>query len=137
MPSTLRFVAIALLSCLAAGCSTKSTYPVEGKVVFADGSPATELAGYTVSFDSAEQKVGANGVVGADGTFRIGTFEDDDGAMPGNYRVALTPPAPPVDEPPPATIIDKKYGDLDSSGLQAEIKPEDNVIELKVERLKK
>jgi hypothetical protein len=75
--------------------------------------------------------------VQADGTFRIGTYEDDDGALPGKYRVALTPPEPPLDAPRPKPIIDARYGDLDKSGLTADIKAENNVLEIKVERLKK
>lgn len=128
---------LAALAIGVAGCNTKGTYPVEGKVVYDDGTPAVELAGYTVSMDSSEHNVGANGVVQADGTFRIGTYDNDDGALPGTYRVSLSPPTPPIDQPAPKPIIDGKYGHMDKSGLTANIKAERNVVELKVERLKK
>src|SRR5688572_27192887 len=108
---------LATLVLLVAGCSTSGTYPVQGKVLWSDGTPATELSEFTVSFDSPEHKVGANGVVQADGGFTIGTYENDDGALPGTYRVALTPPEPPLDAPRPRLIIDSKYSDLDKSGL--------------------
>src|SRR5581483_9851663 len=82
-----------LLVCTLVGCGGR-THPVEGKVVFKGSTdPARELAGYQVMFESAEQKVSANGVVQPDGTFRVGTFKDNDGAVPGKHRVALSPPS--------------------------------------------
>ena len=121
---------------LLAGCGGDGTYPVQGKVVYTDGSPATELAGYIVNMDQPEQQLGASGVVQPDGTFQVGTFEDGDGAKPGKYRVALTPPEAPVDMPAPKPVISPKYGDFSSSGLEVEVKPEDNTVSLQVERLK-
>lgn len=119
------------------GCSTSATNPVSGKVVYTDGSPATDLVGHTVSFDCVEHQVGASGEIQADGTFRLGTFTDNDGAMTGTHRVAISPPLPPVDAPAPLLLIDKKYGDMATSGLEVEIKPGANEITLTVERKKK
>jgi hypothetical protein len=119
------------------GCSTSATNPVSGKVVYTDGSPATDLVGHTVSFDCAEHKVGASGEIQADGTFRLGTFEDNDGAMAGMHRVAISAPLPPVDAPAPLLVIDKKYGDMSTSGLEVEIKPGPNDVTLTLERKKR
>ena len=130
------YAMLAALPVVLAGCGGNGTYPVEGKVVYQDGVPATDLAGYLVNLDLPDQQVGASGLVQPDGTFTIGTFEDDDGALPGKYRVAITPPEPPVDAPPPKPIIPRTYGDLQKSGLEMEVKPEDNDITLTVQRLK-
>src|SRR5947209_5023568 len=73
-------VVVAGLVCCA-GCGS-NTYPVEGKVVWADGSPITELAGGMVQFESEKltPNVSARGTIQPDGTFRIGTHNPDDGA---------------------------------------------------------
>jgi hypothetical protein len=126
---------LTVLACL--GCSSRSTQPVNGKVVYTDGSSATELVGHTVNFDCPEHQVGASGVIQADATFRLGTFKDDDGAMPGKHHVAITPPIPPLDAPAPPQVIDKKYGDMGTSGLEVEIKPGTNEVTLTVERAKR
>src|SRR5687767_10062189 len=80
---------------LAAGCGTKGlvTYPVEGRVVFADGTP---LPGGTIEFESLEgqPQVNARGSIESDGTFRLVTPPDREGAVAGAHRVlvqALTP----------------------------------------------
>ena len=121
-----------------AGCGRK-TYPVEGKVVWSDGQPATELAGYGVTFESAEANVGAEGVVKADATFTLSTERPDDGALPGKHRVALSPPDPlhDVDRPRPKSKIPAKYGDLKKSGLEVTIERKTNPVVLTVERVKK
>ena len=131
----LRLAFVLITALVAAGCGGKRPYPVEGKIVFSDGTAATALAGFLVGMDSGGQ-VGANGMVQADGSFRVGTYENDDGALPGKYRVSLTPPDPPLDQPAPKPIIDPKYGDFATSGLNAEIKAGSNPITLTVERAK-
>ena len=128
------FLAVTILTL--AGCSTHSTQPVNGKVVYSDGSPATDLVGHIISFDCPEHNAGASGVVKADGTFKVGTYTDDDGAMPGVHRVAISPPEPPVDAPVPLRLIDKKYGDMATSGLEVEIVSGTNEVTLTVERAK-
>jgi hypothetical protein len=129
-------LAIAAGALLIAGCGGNGTYPVQGKVVYQDGSPATDLTGYFISMDLSEKQLSASGVVQPDGTFKVGTFEDDDGAVPGKYRVALTPPEAPVDMPSPKPVIAKTYGSLASSGLEVEVKPEPNEVTLQVQKLK-
>jgi hypothetical protein len=119
-----------------AGCGGLTTYPVDGKVVYDDGSPAKDLAGYTVSFEHEDGQHSASGVIDGEGSFKLSTENPDDGAIAGNYRVAITPPEPPVDAPIPPPKIRREYGDFASSGLTAEVKSEKTPIELKVERLK-
>jgi len=74
------------------GCG-KGTCKVQGKVVYEDGQQAgNELEGYSVTFESEEDRVSASGLIGSDGTFEVGTFENADGAVAGRHRVAITPP---------------------------------------------
>src|SRR5260370_28377297 len=76
----------------AAGCNgANSPYPVQG-TVYLDGQPAKELAGGTVTFNSNELRKSASGQIQADGSYRLGSLKQDDGALPGNYEVTVAPP---------------------------------------------
>lgn len=116
------------------GCARR-TYPVDGKVVWKDGQPATELAGYGITFESLEARVGAVGIVREDATFTVCTERPDDGAIPGRHRVALTPPDPlhDVDRPRPQSKIHPRYHDLSTSGLEVTIERKTNAVVLEVE----
>src|SRR5688500_5799336 len=91
-------VGVLLMQTLLAGCGARP-YPVAGKLVFEDAKPATELAGYTIDFESETPRVSASGVVADDGSFTVGTTTPSDGAMPSTYRVALNPPLADDDRP--------------------------------------
>jgi hypothetical protein len=118
----------------AAGCGGgPATYPVNGKVVWKQGGPATELAGYIVSFESEDKKTSGSGAIQSDGTFAIGTFAETDGAVPGKHRVALSAPDFEPDTVPPPLLIPQRYTNFDSSDLTAEIKPGTNDVVLEVE----
>ena len=77
-----------------AGCSRSSaTYPVTGTVKFSNGQP---LAGGRILFQpTGEPSQPAKATIAVDGTFSLGTFEIDDGAVPGHHRVAIYPKVPP------------------------------------------
>lgn len=117
------------------GCSEQKSFPVEGKVTFKGGGDAKELAGYGVTFESQEQKVSASGEVQADGTFKMSTFTEGDGAVPGKHKVAITPKPPELDKPSPKPLIDLRYADPAQSGIEVEVKKEKtNPITIEVER---
>ena len=118
------------------GCGGVATHPVEGKVVFEDGTAATELGGYQISFESADGKTSASAVVQPDGSFTVDTFEPGDGMIAGKHRVAITPPIPEADAPIPRPKIHDRYGSFENSGLEVDIESGTNVEELKVQRLK-
>src|SRR5712692_350445 len=69
----------------AAGCGGDKTVKVEGLVTL-DGNP---LPGATVSFMPVGEGRAATGQTGADGSFRLGTFGTDDGALAGEYKVIV------------------------------------------------
>ncbi|MFT5526613.1 MAG: hypothetical protein ACI9G1_000964 [Pirellulaceae bacterium] len=128
----------ALLSLLLlTGCGAATTHPVQGKVVFIGSEmAASELAGHTVTIETTDiqSPVSGTGVVTEDGTFEIGTYDMNDGAVLGQHRVVLTPPLPPVDEPEPPRLIHSKHFLFDTSGWQITITPGINEVTLQVER---
>lgn len=80
---------------LLTGCGSgdqMDIYPVQGKVMF-NGSPAE---GATVVFLGTTEELRGKkapiptGKVQSDGTFRLTSYEPDDGAPAGEYRVAIT-----------------------------------------------
>lgn len=124
-----------LLVCLI-GCGGSRIYPVEGTIVYADGTPAgKELAGYQVTFESVEKKIGASGMVTEEGTFQLSTEKPNDGALMGKHKVAITAPIEDVaDRPPAKYLLAEKFKKLDSSGLEVTIENKKNQITLKVEK---
>ena len=129
------------LSCLfaaAAGCGNEKIYPVEGRVVFADGTPATELAGGLVIFASEEAKGSSRGAIQADGTFRLSTIATGDGAYLGKNRISVSGPRKIVGVKQPASILlDPKYADPETSGLEYTVVAGQNKdVEVMIERKK-
>jgi hypothetical protein len=129
--------AAVLLSALGCG-SGRRTYPVDGKIEFADGGPAKELAGGSVEFDLIDGKTTARGAITKEGTFRLTTYQPDDGALPGRHRVLIKPPVLTHDaKGPPTDIMDRRYQTFQTSGLEATVDEKSNDITLKIERAKK
>ncbi len=133
-------VLLASLSLLGCG-SGQSVYPVQGQIVYADGSPAMDLNGYTVTFESVEHMataertgIGGWGNVEADGSFTIGTYKPADGAVLGKHRVAISPEPQLSDGPATKLPIALKYATVDTSGIEVEVTRGTNTIALTVER---
>jgi hypothetical protein len=135
MKEPLRDVVLLLgLVASASGCGGVRTYPVEGTVVIkGTTTPARELAGYQVQFESEQPRTSAVGVVEADGTFRLGTKREGDGAVPGKHRVALTPPLETEGKPRPKNLLADRYRSFETSPLEVTIKPQANTVTLEVE----
>jgi hypothetical protein len=125
-------ISILLLAVLV-GCGSK-TSPVNGRVKFKDGSDVSVLKGFTVSFEPEADRISGSGELDSDGKFTITTFSANDGAIPGRHRVAISPPDPIPDAPPPKPVLPQKYRDFGTSGLTAEIKPGVNNVEFELER---
>jgi hypothetical protein len=83
-----------------AGCSSKGTVRVEG-VVLLDNQPVSEATVLFIPDGGTGQP--AQGMTVENGKFRLTTFKDNDGALPGSYKVTVTksvpPPQPPEGEP--------------------------------------
>jgi hypothetical protein len=113
---------------------------VDGQLVWQDGSPAGELAGSQVVFESAALRTSARGVVGPDGRFQLGTRTRDDGAPVGEYQVTVIEhrknanAAGTVLMP---ALLAPKYANLSTSGLTATVKPGTTPLRFELERAKK
>jgi hypothetical protein len=131
------FVVLFFGGCLVlAGCGGKSV-PVNGLVKFSDGSDVSVLQGYEVSLQAEGGGASSYGTIEADGTVKLSTFGQFDGAVPGKYRVTITPSASPdPDKPPPKPAIPAKYGAFETSGLTVEVQAGANSIEWVLERAK-
>ena len=123
------------------GCGSGGPYPVDGRVVWKDGSPATELAGSQVVFDLPEKQTSARGIVQADGTFRLATTKPNDGALAGTYKVVVIETRKPLGGPDSDAIapgvMDVRFYDPATSGLRATVKPGTNKVTLTVERARR
>jgi hypothetical protein len=120
------------------GCGGKRTYPVEGKIVVKGSAfPVKDLSGYIVTFESQTENVGANGTVGPDGTFRVGTFKEGDGAVAGKHRVSLMPPMAEEGKRGPRMVLPARYYRFETSGLEVVVEPRKTEITLEVEATKR
>lgn len=132
-----RFVVrLSLLVCVAmvVGC---------GPAADTSGRPATVPAGGTVTY-KGEAVAGASvtlvpeqggkaavGKTDANGKFSLMTFDPDDGAVPGTYKVTIVKRTEAPEEvsedsegtsaPPAEDLLPTKYGSATESGLTAEV----------------
>jgi hypothetical protein len=130
-----RLAMLVTLACLP-GCGG-GRYAVHGRVVYEDGSPLTEgiVVGETTE---GEARVMAQGSVRGDGTFSWGTVRPGDGAIPGKYRVVVLPRA--VGEAEAAQgmvpVVDPKFSKPETSGIDFEVKPGQNDLNITVTKPK-
>jgi hypothetical protein len=81
-----------LLACVSLGCNSgPAISPVSGTVKFEEGSfPACEIASVQfVPVQRTDISQTSTGMIQADGTYKLSTFNPDDGAMPGEYKVTF------------------------------------------------
>ena len=123
------------------GCGDKqrSTYPARGRAIFSDGKPV--MLG-TVELLSEDGTLNAQGTIQPDGTFVLGTFASEDGAVEGTHKVIVMQmivseglSKHSLDHGDP---VDPFYSSYSSSPLTAKIQAsESNDITLTVERAKR
>ncbi len=75
-----------LLGVTGCGSDRIRTYPVHGRVEFADGEPVRQG---TIELESIETGTTATGTIQPDGSFVLGTFASDDGAAAGEHRAIV------------------------------------------------
>jgi len=130
---------VALLFVVASGCSNRNptTHPVHGEVRFPDGKPPTKG---NVEFELLDQEmpITATGEISEDGTFVLGTFELDDGAIAGRHRAVViadheigTGVERPGMLPPPT--LHPRFRDFKTSGLEFTVEPGKNEIVIDVD----
>src|SRR5262249_8071101 len=117
--------------------------PVQGRVFFEDGQPATEASGGLVTFTSRELHVSAIGNIEPDGTYRLTTTNKNDGAIPGTYQVTVANPELPeqgdlvrLQPSGEKKIIDLRFADVTTSDLEVKVEAKSNDIPLKVKRMR-
>ncbi len=121
-------VVVLALAVLLTGCgdSNPNTVTVEGRVTL-DGQPVGEG---TVTFQPLEPAEGfprrpAIGTLAADGSYRLSTFEEGDGAVPGSYQVVVVAvtggPTPEEPDTPEVWLIPQRYGTPGQSPLHASV----------------
>jgi hypothetical protein len=92
--SVLRGQAVAYATLLSlsliAGCGPQNptTYPVQGRVEFEDGSVA-EIGNVEFRSMTGNERMTARGKIENDGSFILSTFETGDGALPGEHQVIV------------------------------------------------
>jgi len=142
---THNFPPLLLAICLAAGCGPvvdpdrPATVPVTVNVKHQQ----QPVEGAVVTFVHDEAVYSASGMTDRGGIARMWTFAENDGVVPGNYRVtilkAIVPEFTEEDDPSPLSgepmkhLIPERYSRVDGSGLTARIeagRPVDLVFEL-------
>jgi hypothetical protein len=132
-----RWLAAALILVLAAaGCNSRKTHPVKGIVVFEDGAAAGDLAGGTVEFESEQGEIPAGGTIQQDGTFVVGTYRTNDGAVLGKHRVAVLPPPSGVDDGSKDSL-QHSFMRFDTSGIVVTVQAGQNEFVIPVARYRR
>ena len=135
---SLVLAAMAAVLPLVTGCFGGGLYPVEGQVTWKDGRPATEIAGSLIFFEQAEKQTSSQGIVQPDGSFRLNTLDENDGAPDGEHTVYIIEvgrrSAGGEDGSAIAPgKIHTKYMTPSTSDLRATVKPGTNKITLQVD----
>jgi hypothetical protein len=120
---------------LVAGCSSGRN-TVAGTVTYDDGTPVE--SGIVIGDATVDGKpVSVQGTI-RHGAFSWGGAKEGDGALPGQYKVIVVPPALSESEVARGMIpaIDGKWGKYETSGLSFEVKEGKNEFNIKVTRPK-
>jgi hypothetical protein len=116
------------------GCAGERAYPVRGKLVYEDGQPVKELAGFTVTFTSETLHKSARGNIDENGSFHLA----QDGAFPGQYKVILTQPHPnPERGESRRPVVDEAYEHPAKSTLSADVEAKNNEFTFALKRIGK
>jgi|SRR3954463_11597458 hypothetical protein len=125
----------ALAMALVTGCSSGRN-TVAGTVTYDDGTPVE--SGIVIGDATVDGKpVSVQGTI-RNGVFSWGGAKEGDGALPGQYKVIVVPPALSEYEVARGMIpaIDGKWGKYETSGLTFEVKPGKNEFPIVVTRPK-
>lgn len=140
--TTVLSVGVLLVSLTGCGSSSMPTYPAGGKVIFPDGRPLEGGRVELRSVNAANNPV-ARGEVQPDGTFRLSTFQPNDGAVEGEHLALVVPPPPPPgsdtrgDKSSHQPVLDPRFMLYKTSGLKFTVTrdPAKNQITLQVDYL--
>jgi hypothetical protein len=126
-------VAFAVLACVVASPGCGESGPTMGRVggkVTYKGQPVPKG---TIAFQATSPGGrNATGTIAEDGTYTLQTENPGDGAIVGDYKVAVVARDDvildyiPKKAPPPKRLTPEKYENPDTSGLTAKVEPGSN-----------
>jgi hypothetical protein len=110
---------VLLLAGASCGGGAKPVFPVNGKV-FYQGKPTHKAIVWLHPENPSDstKSTPPRGVVQQDGSFQISTFQPNDGAPPGRYRVSISWRVPSkVGDDEGEQLLPRRYQDPATSGL--------------------
>jgi hypothetical protein len=120
------FLVASALAVASASCSSKEsrkpTFPAVGKVTLPDGKPAEHAS--VVLHPAGDAGAGVpkpHGKVGPDGTYKLTTYDADDGAPAGEYKVTVELWLAGKNDEPPSNRLNPKYAKPETSGFTATV----------------
>lgn len=116
--------AFSLLGCGSAESGDRFTvYPVKGRILLANGQPVSQGTVVFVPAPDDPTARQAAGSVASDGTFKLETPYNGQGAAPGNYRIRIESAsiAAPSAKPNKQAKFSQKYYEEDTSKLTATV----------------
>lgn len=130
-PPALLAISALLLGMVSAGCGPgrPETVPVEGIVTF-NGKPVADAAVQFIPVDGGRP---AQGATDSQGRFKLSTFEDGDGALPGAHSVTVQKVRVSgvvegregldsgIAEPKIEYLLPERYSQTSTSGLTVEV----------------
>ena len=121
--------------CFVNGCGYKmprhlQTFKVSGKVTL-DGKPVVGNEVRFVPVTAGRNGLDARSFIAEDGTYSASSYVDQEGMVPGEYKVYVEPfailPGKPSITP---TTIPEKYRSQESTDLKFTVKSEDNRFDI-------
>lgn len=131
----LALITLTIANFVGCGPQALKPYPVQGRVVFPDGSPVHVG---TVELRSREHGVQARGTIAEDGQFQLSTYRTNDGAVAGWHDAVviqmINVESIPGFKPSKVGVVDPKFGSYKTSQLSCQIVPgPSNAVTLTVE----
>jgi hypothetical protein len=130
----LKVATLAVMLAMLAGCGGKDDgrpqlYPATGKVIVdGAGAKGIRIRLHPVGAQAPAAELSPTAFTDENGDFRIGTFDSNDGAPEGTYKLTLFWPDPPEGESRPVDLFGGKYARPESSTHQVEIKAGENAL---------
>lgn len=141
-----RLLVIAMLACGTGGCGGEkpgrgTTADVNGRVTYR-GVPLVNGDIKFIPVQAANEVRVAYGTLDDEGRYRLSTYEQNDGAILGDYRIVVEACNQlPVEEArraamlggangQPKSLIPRRYGDPNTSGLTASVKSGQNTLDI-------
>jgi hypothetical protein len=117
-----------LIGCSASAPPPPATYKARGKIVDSKGAAVKHVV---VNLEPVNPSAAlAQGVADEHGSFVLRTFQPEDGAMPGKYKVWLQPsPTVPIKNTSP---VPQKYRSVEESDVTVVIESGDNDLNIKL-----